>query len=582
MDYLVDIKDVFFNLDEYLNIENLTRYSSFSSHTQELYHMIVNEALKFAQKTLAPLNTIGDREECRLEQGMVTIPHGFKQAYIDFAKNGFIGMDVPQTYGGQGLPVTITLASNEFIMGANYAFEMYPGLTRGAAHVIETFGPENLAKLFCEKMYSGQWTGTMCLTEPDTGSDVGNLRTTAKLLPDGTYSISGNKIFISAGDHDITENIIHLVLARVEGDQKGTKGISLFAVPKIWVNADGSLGANNDVMCAGIEHKLGIKGSATCSLNFGEKGTCRGFLVGERSSGMKHMFQMMNEARLFVGLQGLAISAAAYQQALKYAGERSQFGKTLLQFPDVRRNLMICKSLTEGMRGLIYKVALIADVAKNETDPIKKARAKNRVDLLTPICKAYCSDFGFRVTEIVLQIFGGYGYTSDYPAEQYLRDVKISSIYEGANGIQALDLVGRKLTKNGGQLFREFYEDVETSLQEIEKETPLLVAAQKLREAMNTLGQVAMKCGEWAMNGNWDNPQLAATPFLEICGHAALTYVLLEQAKISSQKLNQGKNKVFYEKKIKTALFFANEFLPLVSARAMSIIQTNPKNLEQF
>jgi len=284
----------------------------------------------------------------------------------------------------------------------------------------------------------------------------------------------------------------------------------------------------------------------------------------------------MNEARIFVGLQGLAVSAASYQHALKYAGERSQFGKTLLQFPDVRRNLMICKSLTEGMRGLLYKVALIADVAKNETDPITKERAQNRIDLLTPICKAYCSDFGFRITEIVLQIFGGYGYTSEYPAEQYLRDVKISSIYEGTNGIQALDLVGRKLTKNGGQLFREFYEDVETSLQKIEKEKQLVEAAQKLRKGINTLGQVAMKFGEWGMNGNWDSPQFYATPFLEMCGHVVLSHVLLEQALLCIPKQNSE----FHQNKIQTALFFCNEFLPLVSARAESIMQTNSKNKE--
>jgi alkylation response protein AidB-like acyl-CoA dehydrogenase len=377
-------------------------------------------------------------------------------------KGDWVSTHVDPEWGGQGMPHVVAMAANDYFMGANFSFMMYPGLTNGAASLIENFGTDKLKKLFLPKMNSGEWTGTMLLTEPEAGSDVGRLTTTAVKNDDGTYSISGNKIFISSGEHDLTDNIIHPVLARIEGAPAGTKGISLFLVPKVWVNDDGSMGDLNDVVCTGIEEKMGIHGNSTASLTLGGKGKCRGYLLGEENKGMRAMFLMMNGARLHTGAQGFACASSSYLNAVNYARERIQ-GRHLLdsakhdapavpiiQHPDVRRMLIIMKSYVEGMRSLIYYVAMIIDKAHLGKDEKEKANYAAIVDFLTPICKGYITDRAFEVCNHGMQVYGGYGYIKEYPQEQLVRDCRITQIYEGTNGIQAMDLLARKTVMDGG------------------------------------------------------------------------------------------------------------------------------------
>jgi alkylation response protein AidB-like acyl-CoA dehydrogenase len=580
MNYKVDKRDVDFNLMEWLNVADICAWDAYKDHSAEMYQMILDEALKFSLNEVSPLNKVGDEEGCRLEGGQVYTPKGFKEAYAKFAQNGFVGLDVPTTYGGQNLPSLVFNAVYEVFNGANVPFTMYAALTRGSAFLIETFNMDKkLADLFCEKMYTGVWTGTMCLTEPGAGSAVGDLRTSAKKNDDGTYNITGSKIFISSGDHDLTDNIVHLVLARVEGDAPGTKGISLFVVPKIWVNEDGSLGEANDVKVVNIEHKMGIKASSTCTLSFGDEGKCRGYLLGEQSKGMKYMFQMMNEARLLCGAQGQSIAGTAYENAKDYAKERVQWGDHVLtDFPDVRRMLVTCKAFVEGMRGMLNYTSYQMDIAEHHPDETTKARAKNRTDLLTPICKAYCSDFGFKVTELAIQIYGGYGYCSEYPVEQYMRDVKISSIYEGTNGIQALDLVGRKMTINGGALVQEFYEDLSAFTAEHAEHAELKDEMAALKGALDTVGQVGMQFAQWGMGDDKNKVLLGATPYLEMCGHVMMAYVLLSQSVVAHEKADSGDE--FYKNKIKTARFFVRNILPKVRMLSKAILSGDESALE--
>jgi hypothetical protein len=585
MSYKVNLRDVEFNLFEYLNIQRLQQCEKFSNFSEEDYRAILSEALKFSLKEISPLNKIADQKGCHFENGNVSTPPGFKQAYQNFAANGFIGMDVPTTYGGLALPVSITMATGEFFVGSCVAFSMYSGLSRGAAHLIETFAKKELAEQLVPKMYSGQWGGTMCLTEPQAGSAVGDITTSA--TPEGDhYKIKGNKIFISSGDHDLTENIIHLVLARIPGDPEGTKGISLFAVPKIQVNPDGSLGKPNDVKTVNIEHKMGIKGSATCTLSFGDNNECVGYLVGEHKRGMPMMFQMMNEARIACGLQGQAVAGAAYENALDYAKQRPQGGKVIIDYPDVRRMLTSMKAYVEGMRALLLYAAFLDDQEVTAKDPEEKEKLDGLLGFLTPICKAYCSDFGFRVTEWAMQTYGGYGYISEYPIEQYLRDVKISSIYEGTNGIQALDLIGRKLTQKNGQYFRELYDKLQKFCEAQASHPAFSEEVGRLKKALEKVGQATMKFAEWGMAGNIDLPQLHAVSYLHSVGDLFIAYLLMEQAMLALGKLeaiwkSQGaeaeeqKAKIcskneeakFYEGKVKTARFFVNQLLPQVFGR---------------
>ncbi|MCB1214682.1 MAG: acyl-CoA dehydrogenase, partial [Deltaproteobacteria bacterium] len=599
MEYNVNYRDIQFNLFEYLNIQSLGETEKYQGFGRDEYDAILSEGLKFAQKEIAPLNKKSDEIGCIHENDTVKAPPGFKEAYKNFAANGFLAMDVPTTYGGQNLPMVLTEACGEFFTGSSVAFAMYPGLTRGAAHLIEVFATEELAKTYVPKMYSGEWGGTMCLTEPQAGSAVGDITTSAVKEGDH-YKIKGNKIFISSGDHDMTDNIVHLVLARVEGDAPGTKGISLFVVPKFRVNADGSLGESNDVKCVNIEHKMGIKGSATCSLSFGDNDTCIGYLVGEQSKGMRMMFQLMNEARLGVGLQGQATAGAAYEAALRYAKERVQGGgKLIIEYPDVRRMLITQKAYVEGMRALLLYSAYQEDLAKTQKDEAAAQKAQNRIDLLVPICKAYCSDMGFKVTELAIQTHGGYGYCSEYPVEQLMRDVKIASIYEGTNAIQSLDLIARKLGLNQGQLFRELYEDLSGFCAKQAEHPALKEEVASLKKANDDLGMITMKLGEWAMTKNFDQPQLHSISYLYNMGDVVLAWLLTDQAVLALSKLEaiwqakgateeEAKSKIceedeeakFYESKVKVARFFVSNILPQTKARSKALLSGDESALK--
>lgn len=600
MDYLVNRRDINFILKDQIHYEKLLDLNSFKDYSLEMFDMILDQVLKFAQQEVAPVNASGDKEGCHFDGKTVSAPRGYKELYQKFAENGFIGMDVPTTYGGQNLPMTVFMPVSEFCTGASVAFMMYPGLTRGAAHLIETFGSEELKNTYCAKMYSGQWGGTMCLTEPQAGSAVGDLKTMAIPQADGTYKIKGGKIFISSGDHDLTENNIHLVLARIQGDpENSTKGISLFVVPKIRVNPDGSLGKPNDVKTVNIEHKMGIKAQATCTLAFGDNEGCVGYLVGGPRAGMKQMFQMMNEARLLCGMQGLSIAGTAYEHALKYARERVQGqGKTLVEYPDIRRMLMIQKCYVEGIRALLYHTGFYIDMGKHHPDTETREYYQGFADLLTPMCKAYGSDMGFKVTELAMQTFGGYGYISEYPIEQYMRDAKISSIYEGTNGIQALDLLGRKLAMRGGQVVQQFYTLVDSFITKHQSEPALKEELSEFKKALDTIAQTAMSFMEMTGKGDFNYPMLCATPFLSMFSAVVIGYYLLDQAVIAHEQLNRllaekvedpshqktfikGNEEAQYlDGKIKTARFFVHQILPTVRASAKAIQSGDRSALE--
>jgi len=458
---LVDSRDVRFVLFELLNVDKLNKYSKYSDFDKETFEDTLNLAEKMAVEAFYPVNADGDKigAQYNPETKEVKIPECYREPYKAFIESGFLASSSEPEIGGMGLPISITIACSEYFNAANTSLCMYPGLTHGASMLINSYGSDEQKKLYLEKMVSGQWSGTMCLTEAEAGSDVGNIKTKAVKQSDGTYLITGQKIFISAGDHDLTENIIHPVLARIDGDPEGTGGISIFIVPKIMVNSDGSLGDKNDVSCAGIEHKMGIKGSATCTLAFGDNGKCIGYLLGEPRKGLKVMFQMMNEARLGVGLQGLSLSSSAYMHSITYAKTRIQGSHVtkmlepnapkvpIIQHPDVKRMLLWMKSYVEGMRTFTYYLSNCIDLSETlEGDEAKEYHGI--VELLTPICKAGNSDLSWLVTSEAIQVYGGYGFISDYPVEQLARDSKIQSLYEGTNAIQSMDLTMRKILMN--------------------------------------------------------------------------------------------------------------------------------------
>ncbi len=546
-EFQTDARDVKFALLDHIGIEKLFDYPRYQDLDRATVEAILDEAYKLARNQMAPMNPIGDKEGALFDPktGEVKVPEVFHETYKLYTENGWLGFVHNPDFGGQGMPYSLGLAANDFFFGACLSFCLGPLLTTGAAHLIEVFGTDELKKIYLEKMYTGQWSGTMCLTESGAGSDVGAVRARARKEGDH-YLIGGEKIFITYGDHDLTENVIHAVLARVEGAPEGTRGISLFLVPKIRVNPDGSLGEPNDVACTGVEHKMGIHASATCTLNFGENGQCRGWLLGEENKGMRAMFQMMNEARIQVGLQGAALANAAYQYALEYAKERVQ-GKDLLagkgspdvtidHHPDVRQMLMQQKAIGEGTRALLLRTGFYLDLAEVSTDPDEKALYEGLAGLLTPIAKGYSTDQGFKATELAIQTLGGYGYLSEYPVEQYMRDMKIASIYEGTNGIQALDLVGRKLAGRGGADFKNLIGLMMKSVAPYESHPVLGRDIAVLGEAREALVDVTT---HFAKNGA-DNPLmpiLNATTYLDLMGSVVMGWLLLEQALIAWPKL---------------------------------------------
>ncbi len=584
--YKADLREYRFTLFEQLKLGELLGKEPYADWGEEEINMVLDQAYRFATEVTGPLNAVGDKG-CKLENGQVTTPPGFKEAWKGLYEQGFKTLSVEPEHGGQGAPRVVSAVVSEMLSGSNPAFEMYPALTLGAAEVIAAFGTDEQKHRFLEKMFDGTYAGTMCLTESQAGSDVGLSSTSAKKNADGTYSIKGTKIFISGGDHDMTENVVHLVLARIEGAQKGTKGLSLFIVPKLRVGADGKVAGPNDVKIPSIEHKMGINGSATCVINFGEDDGCVGHLVGgQEHQGIKQMFVLMNFARIGVGVQGLSVASTAYLNALEYARDRKQ-GTSIVNFKDpeaprvsiiehadVRRMLLDMKARVEGVRALILKTAQHYDRAdaKKGKDDDGALYDLGQVELLTPLVKAYSSDQAFRVCETAIQVYGGVGYTKDFPVEQYCRDAKIFSIYEGTNHIQSLDLVARKLGQRGGANMQAFLGDVQAFIEQNRKHEALGAAVQQLARAHEAIGSCAMQFLGWFQGGEIEKVPLTSTRFLQIMSELTVGWLLLDAAVIALAKqktLDKGHpDFAFYEGKKHVAVYWAHNVLAGVPALA--------------
>ncbi len=577
--YKAPVDEYRFILNEVLDGEELSRLPGFEDATPDLIASVLEEAAKFCEEVLHPLNQTGDAEGCHFENGVVRTPAGFKQAYDRFVEGGWTGLGCSTEYGGQGLPHTLGFAVEEFMCSSNFSFGMYPGLTNGAYAAIAAHASDELKNRFLPKMVAGEWSGTMCLTEPHCGTDLGLIKTRAVPAADGTHKIAGTKIFISAGEHDLTSNIVHLVLAKLPDAPAGTKGISLFLVPKFLPDADGEAGPRNGVSCGSIEHKMGIKASATCVMNFDG---ATGWLIGEPNQGMRAMFTMMNEARLGVGIQGLGIAEIARQNALIYAKDRLQ-GRSLtgakapdkaadplIVHPDVRKNLLEAKAFVEGARLLAVMVALGIDRAGHHPDEAVRRQADDFVALLTPVIKAYYTDMGVEIAIKMQQMYGGHGYIREWGMEQFVRDARIAMLYEGANAIQALDLVGRKLAMNAGRAVRAFFLAMQAELLEAEASLADIVAP--VEEALSKLEQATAWLAQHAF-ANPDEAGGAATDYLRIFALASLGWMWVKMAKVAQKKLAEGANgsAAYYDAKIKTARFFAQKMLPEAGSRFRSL-----------
>ncbi len=572
--YKAPVEEVLFLLNDVFQIGRHNNLPGFADATPDTLEAVLSEAGKLASEVLTPLNRSGDIEGCtRHPDGRVTTPKGFREAYANLVEGGWVGMSAPTEFGGQGLPATLTVAINEFLASANLAFSMYPGLVQGAIAAILRHGSEAQKKTYLPKMIEGVWAGTMNLTEPHCGTDLGLLRTKAAKQADGSYKITGTKIFISGGEQDLTENIVHLVLARIEGAPEGTKGISLFIVPKILVNADGSLGARNGVTCGSIEHKMGIHGNSTCVMNYDN---ATGFLIGEENRGLAAMFVMMNEARLGVGVQGLAMSEVAYQNAAAYAKERLQ-GRSLsgpkypdkpadpiIVHPDVRRALMTIKAINEAGRALTLWTALQGDISHRSPDEKERKAADDAMGLLTPVVKGVLTDLGFANAVAAQQMLGGHGYIAEWGMEQFVRDARIPMIYEGANGIQALDLVGRKLPKDGGRALQAYFADVQAFLNASKDDAVMKPYVAPLNTALGHLQQATMWFMQNAM-AKPDNAGAGATDFMHLFGLVALGYMWVRIVKAASEK-TAGADGERYKQKLITARFFMERLLPETGA----------------
>jgi len=590
-DFNADLRDIRFALYEAMPFDKLLGLAPFRELDRQSIDLVLDECAKFSREALAPHNRPGDVQGCRYEGGKVKVPDGHTEAYRAYCDNGWLGVSTPQDLGGMGLPNSVGVATGELSLGACCSLGLSAGLTRAAASLVSEHGTQEMKDAYLPKMMTGEWQGTMCLTEPQAGSAVGDIKCLAK--PDGDHWLmSGTKSFITAGDHDMCDNFVHLVLARTPDAPKGFKGISLFVVPKFRLTDDGDVGEFNDVVCAGIEHKLGLKGSPTCTMNFGEDDGCHAWLIGNEGAGLKLMFHMMNEARIGVGLQGLSLASQAYLYAREYAKERVQ-GVDIEQMrnldaprvviahhPDVRRMLLWCKAVVEASRALVYRATYWADTALYSEDEEEKKDFHGLLEFITPICKAYLSDRAFDVTELALQVMGGYGYIAEYPVEQHMRDVKIASIYEGTNGIQALDLIGRKLAAKGGAYFRALYEKLDKFVSDTKEHAALGADVEAFSKQMLLWSNATMELGMMGMSGDQAYPVLSATPYLEMSGNTVCAWLLLEQAVVAHDKLEalygeRGATEAaaqeelcrddvearFYFNKIETARFFTHQIL---------------------
>ncbi len=594
--YKADLREMSFLLFEQFKLGELLGKAPYDAWGEEEVKTSIAECYRFAREVLGPLNVAGDIEGCKLEGGKVVTPKGFKDAWKKLYEAGWKAIGVSPEHGGAGSPRSVQVLIEEILSGANTAFNMYPGLAYGAAEVIEHFGTPEQKKTYVQKMYTGVWGGTMCLTEPHAGTDVGSAKTTASRNADGSYSIRGTKIFISGGDHDLAENIIHLVLARVDGAPPGTKGLTLFIVPKLRVD-----GTDNDVAVGALEHKMGINGSATCVLNFGDNGKCIGWPVGgeeKLNQGMPQMFKMMNAARISVGVQGVSVGSSAFLNALEYAKDRKQGSSIthwkdataprvpIIEHADVRRMLLHMKAMMEGTRALAVKLAMHQDqvVAWSGKDEAKVAYHQGQTDLLVPLVKAYGSDQGFRVAEMAIQTYGGAGYTRDYPVEQYCRDAKIFSIYEGTNHIQAMDLVGRKLGQAGGQNLQAFLGDVAKFVAANSNHPTLGPAVKKLGAAQEAVAGTAMRLLMWFQSGQLTLVPLSANRFCEMMSELTVAWLLLDGA-VVAENAKKGvaaghPDAAFYEGKVQAALYYARNILPGVEHKAQLLADEDKSPLE--
>ena len=573
--YNAPLRDQRFVLNELLNVGQLTKYEKFAEADTDTLDAILEQSAKFTNEVLAPLNAVGDQEGCtRNADGSVTTPTGFKDAYKQVVENGMMGLAHDPQYGGMGMPGVWHIAAGEMQSAANMAFAMYPGLTNGASKAIEIGGSDAQKQAYLPKMISGEWTGTMNLTEPHCGTDLGLLKTKAVPQADGSYKITGQKIFISAGEHDMSDNIIHLVLARIEGAPEGVKGISLFIVPKFTLDSDGNAGERNPVSCGAIEHKMGIHGNSTCVMNFDD---AEGYLIGDENKGLRVMFVMMNRARLDVGMQGLAQSEVAYQNAAIYAKDRIQ-GRSLtgpknedgpadpiIVHPDVRRMLLETKAFNEGARALVYWAALLEDLEGVHEDESFRQKADDYLGLLTPVIKGYLTDKGMMTTLDCQQIFGGHGFIEEWGMSQFVRDTRIALIYEGANGVQALDLVGRKLARKGGRALMSLNAEIDGFIKEHESNENISEFTAGLKSAKAKLQDATM----WLMQNGMTNPNNAgagSVDYMHMMGLTTLAYMWSKMAVTAQSAIDGGSNEDFYPNKLITGRFFMARMLPQIDA----------------
>jgi alkylation response protein AidB-like acyl-CoA dehydrogenase len=583
---LADRRDQDFVIWEQMKCEEILKHETYREFNKKTCDMILTEARALAVKELLPLLAEGDEIGVHFDAGAVKVPESFHRVYNLIREGEWHNLSVPQEMGGQGAPAFIGAAAAEYFLGANWPLYCYATMGNGTAHIIDLYGTPEQKEKYVKKLTAAEWGGTMLLTESEAGSDVGALTTTAVRKGDGTYSVTGNKIFITNGEHDLVDNIIHPVLARIEGDPAGTKGISLFIVPKYFVNDDGSLGDRNDIACSGVEEKHGIHASATCSMTLGGKGQCIGYLLGEECQGMKVMFNMINHARMSTGLQGMTYASAAYLLAVNYARERLQ-GRDLENFadhsapsvaiirhPDVRRNLLWMKSYVDGMRSFFYYMTRCGSQALITASAEEQEKYGDLFSMLTPIVKDYMAVKGHEVCIQAIQVFGGAGYTRDYLVEQYARDCKITSIYEGTSGIQAMDLLARKIGTKKGLVFMNFLGEIQQTAARAKAIDGLNDLGLKVENTANRLGEVAMHIGQMAMSENFKVGFAHALPFLYTMGDTIMAWMLLWRAVVASEKLADKPKKkdiAFYEGQIKTAEFFIQTELPMTSGKMDAI-----------